>query len=141
MKTPALCLTLAMLLLSLAACQTKASDRLNPTPDFNRNIQASEIWEEFQSAANPTFVNDKYRQKWVKVKLDGVRGDGIDAAGGTRVLLRAPGTLQTLEFNFRYADDTEDDRLDEGKKPLLLCNVRGTNLSRTTLHFDHCRIL
>ena len=145
-RTGTLGLTVALLLLAgmlTTACARSAPDELNPTPDFGTStnpIDASEIWEEYQRSGAQSYANDQYRNKWALIELDGVRSGGtagIDTVAGTRVILRTPGTINEMIFNFRFAEDTED--MERGKTPKVLCNIRGTDLTKTRIIFDHCR--
>ena len=139
-----LALTL-ILTLTLTACDIlggKAPDELNPTPRFGTQdapINASEIWEEYQSSGNAAFANDLYKRQWAWIKIDGIRagGTGIDAITLTKVLLRTPGTISQMEFNFRFPEDTQD--LERGDRPTVLCNIAGVDASGTKLVFHHCR--
>ena len=133
------------LFLTLGACVIpgmKAPDELDPTPRFGTEtepVNASEIWEEYQSAGNANFANDLYKRQWAWIKIDGIRagGTGIDAITLTKVLLRTPGTISQMEFNFRFPEDTED--FERGDTPTVLCNIAGTDASGTKLVFHHCR--
>ena len=145
-RTLPIVITLALtLFLALTACVipgVKAPDELNPTPRFGTAddpVDASEIWEEYQSSGNASFANDLYKRQWAWIRIDGVRagGTGIDAITLTKVLLRTPGTISQMEFNFRFPEDTED--LERGDRPTVLCNIAGVDASGTKLVFHHCR--
>ena len=148
MSTPKLAttgLTLILLTLALMACQYidtgGAPDEIDPEPRLE--ALASEIWQEYQADDTNRFANDSYRDQWVIVTLDGVRRDergepaGIDAVTGTRLILRTPGNFGTMEFVFRFREDTAEYK--RGDRPKVLCNVKGSDLARTKIEFIHCR--
>ena len=139
-------LTAAAAILTLAAgCDRfspAAPDELNPEPAFR--VNASEIWQRYQGASTARFADDEYKNRWADIKMDGVRKTnggqpaGIDVVAGTRVLLRTPGQLQSMEFSFRFPEDTEDYRRGENWHRVV-CNIKGTDLARTKIEFINCR--
>ena len=118
-----------------------AADELDPVPSMQTT--ASAIWDEYQSQTSRTPANDSYRGRWVNIYLDGVRRDaggqpaGIDGVAGNRVIIRTPGQIGQMEFKFRFIEQAQE--LQRGDRPYVLCNVTGTDLSRTKITFAHCR--
>ena len=140
-------LTAATILLALAAACRPGPDELNPEPDYGtkaRPIRASAIWEEFQGAATSQYANDKYKNKWVWIRADGVRkannsAAGIDLVTPQSVIIRTPGGITEMEFIFRFPEDTEELGYRRGDTPKILCQVGGTDLLGNKLKFNHCR--
>ena len=122
------------LTLAMTACPfTTSPDRINPTPHYD-GLTAGEIWEQYQRSDR---AHDQYKDRWVRVKLKGVRG-GIDAIAGNSLYLRTPGRLSELQFKFRYTEDM--DQYDVGDdRHWVICLVEGTNLQRSRLSFTYCR--
>lgn len=122
------------LALAMTACPfTTSPDRINPTPDFD-SLTAGQIWEEYQRS---DYAHDQYKDRWVRVKLKGVRG-GIDAIVGNSLYLRTPGHLREMQFKFRYAEDVA--RYDVGdERHWVICLVEGTNIQKSRLSFTYCR--
>lgn len=145
----AACLTLAAVLLSLAAgCGFFAGpDELNPTPQHgipNDPYPASFIWQEYQSETTRKFANDKYNKQWIWVNVDGVRKvdnrpAGIDVVTPQSLILRTPGSIGQMEFTFRFLNDTDHDDIAKGERPTILCQGGGTDLFGSKLLFNHCR--
>ena len=122
------------LTLAMTACPfTTSPDRINPTPDFD-GLTAGQIWEEYQRSG---YADDQYKDRWVRVKLKGVRG-GIDAIVGNSLYLRTPGNLREMQFKFRYQEDVA--QFDVGdNRHWVICLVEGTNIQRSRLSFTYCR--
>lgn len=124
----------AALALTMTACPfTTSPDQLNPTPDFD-GLTAGEIWEEYQRS---DYAHDQYKDRWVLMKLEGVRG-GIDAIVGSSLYMRTPGHLSELQFKFRYPEDVEQYKVGDDHHSVI-CLVEGTNVQRTRLSFTYCR--
>ena len=82
--------TIAVTALTLAMAMTArpfttAPDRTNPTPHFD-GLTADQIWEQYQRSNH---ARDQYNDRWVPVKLKGIRG-GIDAIAGNSLYMRTP---------------------------------------------------
>lgn len=131
-------LVMLIALTALMACdrlQPSAPDQLNPEPDYDEAYTAGEIWQEYQT--HP-YANDQYLNRWLVVKLQGVKPDrGIDYVAGKNVIIRTPGKISEMNFHYRFIEDTED--LDRGDQPYALCSVKGLNLTQNKLDFIHCR--
>ena len=54
------------------------------------------------------------------------------------MILRTPGQIRTLEFNFRFVEDTEDYKQGDNHHTVM-CNIKGTDLARTKLELIHYR--
>ena len=139
-----LLLLIATTLATLACDLVTAPDELNPTPDFDSAINASVIWEEYQSSATGPYANDQYKGRWAIIVLDGVRRNdegnpaGIDVVAGTRAIIRTPGSINEMVFRFRFPEDTEN--LERGMNSArVLCNITGTDITGSRINFDHCR--
>ena len=137
-------LTLALGAAAMSGCALlglDAADELDPTPRIQTH--ASAIWNEYQKDNTRRFANDQYKNIWANVLLDGVRRDqngdpaGIDAVAGQTVILRTPGQIGKMEFKFRFIEQAQE--LQRGDKPWVLCNISGTDLTRTAIRFAHCR--
>lgn len=132
-----------------SACQFLAGpDELNPIPDHGSAaspIPASELWQEFQGESSAKYANDKYKNSWVWIRVDGVRTEGnkpagIDVVTPRSLILRTPGSLKEMEFIFRFADDTKDAKYERGEnRNVILCQAAGTDLFGSKLTFNHCR--
>ena len=100
-------------------------------------------YTEHQKDNTRRFANDQYKGIWANVLLDGVRRDedgspaGIDAVAGQTVILRTPGQIGKMEFKFRFIEQAQEPQ--RGDKPWVLCNISGTDLTRTAIRFAHCR--
>ena len=122
------------LALAMTACPlTTTPDRINPTPDFD-GLTAARLWEEYQ---RPDHAQDQYKDRWVRVKLKGVRG-GIDAIAGNSLYLRTPGHLKELQFKFRYVEDLEQYEVGDDRH-WVICLVEGANIQKSKLSFTYCR--
>ena len=139
-------LVLLAVVLTATACDRlfpSAPDELDPVSDFDEVLNASDIWQRYQSSSTSKYANDEFKNLWANILLDGIRRNdegepaGIDAVAGTRLIIRAPGKINTLEFHFRFREDTED--YERGQKPTVLCNIKGTDVTRTKIEFVHCR--
>lgn len=140
----AICLTLLA-----TGCQFFAGpDELNPEPDHGtaaKPIEASQLWQEFQGKSSAKYANDKYKNRWVWIKVDGVRMEnnhpaGIDVVTPRGLILRTPGNLKEMEFIFRFADDTKDAGYERGQNDAkILCQAAGADLFGSKLTFNHCR--
>ena len=103
-------MTLALtLFLTLAACVIPGmkARRARPHPAlWHRDRTGGRLRDlgGIPSAGNANFANDLYKRQWAWIKIDGVRagGTGIDAITLTKVLLRTPGTISQMEFNFGF---------------------------------------
>ena len=128
-------LTLVLLVTAMmaAGCQQGGRNQLNPTPDFgvSEPITASQMWEIFQARPG-TLAADRYKDRWAVIEID--RLSTVTADG--KAIQRMPGTLQALEFRFNYPEDA--DEVNDGNDRVL-CNIRGVNLTQTTLIFQYCR--
>lgn len=136
-------LALLALLSAAIACDRlspQEPDELDPVSDFDDTLRASEIWQRYQT--HPEYANDEFRGQWANIQLDGIRRvdgvpAGVDAVAGKNLIIRAPGKLNELEFIFRFREDTED--YERGMQPIVLCNIKGTDILREKLQFIHCR--
>ena len=134
---------LVLLITAMLACDRLnpgEPDELNPEPDFDDTLRASDIWQRYQT--HPEYANDEFQGLWANIQLDGIRRiegkpAGIDAVAGKNLIIRAPGNLGELEFLFRFREDTED--YERNQTPLILCNIKGTDILREKLQFIHCR--
>lgn len=144
MRTMALWATLTLALAAMTGCSLlglDAADELDPVPSMQTT--ASAIWDEYQRETSRTPANDSYRGRWVNIYLDGVRREaggepaGIDGVAGNRLIIRTPGAIGQMEFKFRFIEQAQEYR--RGDRPYVLCNVTGTDLSRTKITFAHCR--
>lgn len=140
-------LTTLVIILSIAACDRlspSAPDRLNPSSDYDNVLFASDIWQRYQSDATSRYANDEYKNRWADIYLDGIRTDadgnttGIDARAGKVLVIRTPGKINTMEFHYRFVEDTKDYSRHQ-KDIIALCNIKGTDLTRTKIEFIHCR--
>ena len=137
---PALAL---FILMSLTACDRltpEQPDELDPESDFEDTLRASDIWQRYQT--HPEYANDEFQGQWANIQLDGIRRidnrpAGIDAVAGQTLIIRAPGKLGELAFLFRFREDTKD--YERADQPIILCNIKGTDILREKLHFIHCR--
>ena len=140
----------ALLLLLLATMASATSctllggtpDEVDPVPDFDSALTASQIWEAYQSASD-NFANDRYRNKWAVIILDGVRKEagtpaGVDAIAGTRLVIRTPGTISSMEFQLQFESQASE-YTEGGPTQRVLCNIAGPDLAGRKLTFVHCR--
>ena len=115
-------------------------DELDPESDFDDTLSAAAIWQRYQR--HPQYANDEFQGLWANIHLDGIRREdgvpaGVDAVTGKALIIRAPGKLGALEFIFRFREDTKEYK--RGMQPIVLCNVKGTDILREKLQFVHCR--
>lgn len=136
-------LALLVLVSAAVACDRlspQEPDELDPVSDFDDTLRASEVWQRYQT--HPEYANDEFRGQWANIQLDGIRRidgapAGVDAVAGKNLIIRAPGKLNELEFIFRFREDMED--YERGMQPIVLCNIKGTDILREKLQFIHCR--
>ena len=140
--------TALLLLLATMASATSCSllegapDEVDPVADFDNALNASQIWEDYQRARD-NFANDRYQNKWAVIILDGVRKEdgapaGVDAIAGTRLVIRTPGTISSMEFQLQFESQASE-YTEGGPTQRVLCNIAGTDLAGRKLTFMHCR--
>lgn len=134
-------------MLAITACDRlspSAPDELDPVSGFDEVLRASDIWERYQGAGTSRYANDEFKDQWADIHLDGIRRNedgepaGVDAVAGRILIIRAPGSINTLEFHHRFIEDTKDYKR-EDQEIVALCNIKGTDLTKTKIEFIHCR--
>ena len=138
LKIPMAALVLAlaaMLQVSCAMLQGGYSvpNQLNPTPyNPGEPILLGTIWEDAQPVRR-TVAGDRYRHRWVVIKVDSVNTGTADG----RLLVRMPSPPNTIELRYNHPEHADAARND--RDFIVLCNVGGVNAAGDRLVLHHCR--
>ena len=140
-----------VMLVGFAGCDLldpSAPDEIEPESEFDEVLVASALWQRYQDSRTSKYADDEFKDRWAKILVDGVRtveddnGDmvraGIDAVAGKLLVVRTPGQIDTMEFEFRFREDTVYYERGDNQH-VVLCNIKGTDIVRTKLRFVHCR--